>query len=141
MAHDLPAWIALSLHSGRPSAASRALVITSGDPRAALRELAGLGAAAELDRAERLAATLPRYGVVVLALPDRGYPPLLREIPDPPPVLFVRGRLDDRDDPAVAIVGSRRATTYGEAVARYLAEDLAGGGVTVSRPPSGCADR
>ena len=131
MAHDLPAWIALSLRSGRPSAASRALAITSGDPRAALRELAGLGAAAELDRAERLAAALPHYGVVVLALPDRGYPPLLREIPDPPPVLFVRGRLDDRDDPAVAIVGSRRATTYGEAVARYLAEDLAGGGVTV----------
>ena len=51
---------------------------------------------------------------------DPGYPALLGELPDPPPALFMKGELTGADDPAVAIVGSRRASPYGLAVARTL---------------------
>ena len=67
--------------------------------------------------------------MAVLALGDPAYPMRLRTIPDPPPVLFVRGALDA--SPAVAIIGSRRATPYGLAAAARLAADLAMARVTV----------
>ncbi len=70
-----------------------------------------------------------RDGVEVIALCDPSYPRRLAAIPAPPPVLFVRGRLDD--SPAVAIVGARRATPYGRAAAGQLACDLALAGVCV----------
>jgi DNA processing protein len=57
------------------------------------------------------------------------FPPLLREISDPPLGLFVRGRL--KGPPAVAVVGSRSATSYGRQVARLLGEELARAGVTL----------
>jgi DNA processing protein len=56
---------------------------------------------------------------------------LLAQIPDPPPVLYVRGELAPEDDWSVAIVGSRKATSYGREVTRRLAGDLARNGVTV----------
>jgi DNA processing protein len=58
------------------------------------------------------------------------YPKILFEIPDPPPFLYVRGELPDVE-PAIAIVGSRRASTYGRQVTARLARELAGHGVTV----------
>jgi DNA processing protein len=61
---------------------------------------------------------------------DSRYPALLGAIPAPPP-LFVRGALVDDDALAIAIVGSRRPTPYGLAVAERLASDLAGRGVTI----------
>ncbi|MGH2375526.1 MAG: DNA-processing protein DprA [bacterium] len=74
-------------------------------------------------------------GMSVIARCDPAYPALLGAIADPPPVLFVRGALADPQagvPPAVAIVGSRRATAYGLAAARRLAFDLALAGVTVT---------
>lgn len=73
-------------------------------------------------------------GMTVLAQSDPAYPALLRAIADPPPVLFVRGTLPGPQavPPAVAIVGSRRATPYGLAAAGRLAFDLALAGVTVT---------
>ncbi|MDR7417981.1 MAG: DNA-processing protein DprA [Armatimonadota bacterium] len=68
-------------------------------------------------------------GISVLALLDPAYPARLRAIPDPPAVLYVRGTLDER--PAVAIVGSRRATAYGRAATGRMAADLAAAGVTI----------
>ena len=62
---------------------------------------------------------------------DTGYPALLREIPDPPAVLHVRGTLGDSCEPAVAIVGSRHASPYGLECAERLAYDLALRGITV----------
>lgn len=67
--------------------------------------------------------------MVVLAVSDPAFPLLLRAIPDPPPILFVRGAIGN--SPAVAVVGSRRATPYGRAAAGRLAYDLALAGVTV----------
>ena len=61
---------------------------------------------------------------------DSRYPALLGAIPAPPP-LFVRGALLDDDALAIAIVGSRRPTPYGLAVAERLASDLAGRGMTI----------
>lgn len=71
------------------------------------------------------------YGCGILVGSDEGYPPALREIYDPPLVLYVRGRLEERDRNAVALVGSREATAYGTEVARRLAYQLAASGVTV----------
>ena len=61
---------------------------------------------------------------------DPRYPALLGAIPTPPP-LFMRGELVDDDALALAIVGSRRPTPYGLAVAERLASDLAARGVTI----------
>jgi len=59
------------------------------------------------------------------------YPRILREIPDPPGVLYVSGELQPRDAAAIAIVGSRHATHYGIAQAERLAASLARAGLTV----------
>ncbi|HYO63059.1 MAG TPA: DNA-processing protein DprA [Pyrinomonadaceae bacterium] len=68
----------------------------------------------------------------LLCLDDGAYPALLREIPDPPVTLYVRGAWAAcLDAPCVALVGSRRASTYGQNVAAMLARDLASRGVTV----------
>jgi DNA processing protein len=76
-------------------------------------------------------ARLRKLGIDALTLLDDEYPSNLRQVADPPPVLFVRGRLIVSDARAVALVGTRRATGYGYAVAERLAGDLAGAGVTV----------
>ncbi|MDP2643465.1 MAG: DNA-processing protein DprA [Desulfobacterales bacterium] len=73
--------------------------------------------------------TLKR-GYKIVPLSDPAYPPLLLEIPDPPPFLYVFGNLD----PAainIAVVGSRNATDYGISTTRRLCTDLAGLGITV----------
>src|SRR5215831_7815644 len=66
-----------------------------------------------------------------IVLGDASYPENLREISTPPERLYVRGALMDVDALAVAIVGSRTATSYGLAVAERLAAELAARGVTV----------
>lgn len=68
----------------------------------------------------------------VLVLDDGAYPALLREIPDPPVTLYVRGRwVECLDAPCVGIVGSRRCSAYGQNVALSLARELASRGVTI----------
>ena len=61
------------------------------------------------------------------------YPPLLRAIHDPPPVLWLRGDVDAEllSGPSVAIVGARACSSYGRAVARSLGRELAGAGLVV----------
>jgi len=80
---------------------------------------------------EAIRARLQQLDIDTLTLQDAHYPGNLREIADPPPVLFVRGSLTDQDTLAVALVGTRRATAYGIAVAERLAAELACAGVTV----------
>ena len=67
----------------------------------------------------------------VLISSDENYPPLLREIYDPPLVLYVKGALTAKDKNGVALVGSRMTTHYGIETARKLAYQLAYMGVTV----------
>jgi DNA processing protein len=71
------------------------------------------------------------FGCHVLTQSDEAYPPALREIYDPPIVLYVKGQLTAKDKNAVAMVGSRQTTHYGLEVARKLAYQLAYVGVTV----------
>lgn len=70
-------------------------------------------------------------GLRFLTLRDPEYPAPLREIHQPPPVLYIRGTWEERDQRAVAIVGSRDATPYGRGVADRLAFDLAARGLTI----------
>jgi DNA processing protein len=70
-------------------------------------------------------------GARVLTLASPGYPGLLREIPNAPYVLFVRGSVENLSRCAVAIVGTRRASEYGRLAARQMARDLGERGVTV----------
>lgn len=67
----------------------------------------------------------------LLSFEDAEYPRNLREIPDPPPVLFVRGRILPEDERAVAVIGSRSASAYGVAVCRSLVRALAGHGFSI----------
>jgi DNA processing protein len=87
------------------------------------------------DRHEEAARELERVremGADVLVLDDGTYPALLREIADPPLTLYVRGEWATCfDSPCVAIVGSRRCSTYGQNVATMLARDLASRGVCI----------
>ena len=69
--------------------------------------------------------------MTTIEISDVRYPVLLRNIPDPPPVLYVDGELEPVDVQAVAIVGSRHATLYGIRIARTLAEQLSRLGFTI----------
>ncbi len=78
---------------------------------------------------EEIYARLRERGIGVATLADDGYPARLREIPDPPPALLVRGTLQDA--PAVAVVGSRGATPGGVEAASALGRALGERGVCV----------
>src|SRR5438874_3259706 len=69
--------------------------------------------------------------MTTIEISDVRYPVLLRNIPDPPPLLYVDGQVEPVDVQAVAIVGSRHATLYGIRIARTLAEELSRLGFTV----------
>jgi DNA processing protein len=82
--------------------------------------------------AEAEIARCTREGVALVGWDEPSYPPLLRRVYDPPPVLWVRGRLQAGEGAlAVAVVGARLSSAAGQAFARVLARDLASGGATV----------
>ena len=70
-------------------------------------------------------------GAHIITAEDDEYPPLLREIHDPPIVLYVLGRITDRDRNAVAVVGSRKASHYATECAKKLSFQMAYAGLTV----------
>jgi DNA processing protein len=71
-------------------------------------------------------------GVRIVGCGEPGYPLLLSHIFDPPPVLYVRGRLEaDEGERSVAVVGARAATPAGRALARAMSRDLAAAGATI----------
>ena len=67
----------------------------------------------------------------LLAINDSTYPMLLKEIADPPPLLYVRGELGQPDAPSITIVGTRSPTNYGKTISRQLSQQLAESGITV----------
>jgi len=71
------------------------------------------------------------FGARLIFQEDDEYPELLREIYDPPIVLYVKGRLRPDDRNSIAMVGARRTSHYGQDAARKLAYQLAGAGITV----------
>jgi DNA processing protein len=76
-------------------------------------------------------AVLREMGVRLLTLRDEDYPANLRQVYDPPVVLYVRGELHEADRFSIAIVGSRRASIYGKTMAERIAKDLANRGLTI----------
>lgn len=139
-------WLALAQVEGVGPRMFRALLDRFGTPTevfrvpvADLRDIPGLGhtIAQRIVQADRRARPedqlrrAERAGAAVVPLTSDSYPALLKEIPDPPPVLFIRGTLRPEDAHAVAIVGSRRPGHYGKQVTHYLALNCASFGLTV----------
>jgi len=78
----------------------------------------------ELELAEKL-------GIWIINLQDKRYPPVLKQIYDPPPVLYIKGNLSRRDNLAISIVGTRRCSLYGQEQASRLAHFLGSAGFTI----------
>jgi DNA processing protein len=85
---------------------------------------------AEVDRGVEM-AKIERVGAKLLTLADEADPALLKQFPDAPVVLYVRGTLLPQDELALAIVGTRKATTYGRDAAAHFARQLARNSVTI----------
>src|SRR5207237_10805893 len=84
------------------------------------------------ERAEKEIAAVRKLGGDILVLDDGVYPSLLRETYDPPVTLYVKGAWAEcLERPCVAIVGSRRCSTYGQNAALMLSRELAQRGVTI----------
>ena len=74
---------------------------------------------------------LERAGVQALTWHDPAYPPRLKQIDDPPPVLYVKGTLLPEDERAVAVVGTRSPTSYGREVTAAISGELARNGINI----------
>lgn len=85
------------------------------------------------ERAKREFDEVKKLGGDILVLDDGSYPEILREIADPPPVLYVKGDWQACfDQPSIGVVGSRSCSTYGENASEMLARDLASRGITIT---------
>lgn len=144
--HSLRDWIALSFVTGVGSRTAAMLIDRFGAPGSALDATAPSLEAAGLKRdtieaikspefREKAAGEieeLVRIGGEALTLTDERYPKLLRETYDPPIVIYCLGNFATAfAQPAIAIVGSRRCSTYGRNVAEKLSRELAERGVTI----------
>jgi len=138
-------WLALVRTPGLGPVAVQRLLAAELTPRLAFEQpglaarLLGLGpagraalAAPDWTRSEADLSWLERSGTHALTLLDPRYPPLLHEIPDPPPLLFVRGDPTCLVMPQLALVGSRNPSHAGRENARAFARHLAGAGLTIS---------
>ena len=83
------------------------------------------------ERAEQVVELCERDSVAILRPCSPQFPPLLRQIPDPPSILYVRGELRPADQLALAIVGTRGATNYGRVQAERFARLLTRAGLTI----------
>lgn len=135
---DRQAWLAMVLAPGlgpkRILDAMKALKTPSQLFQLSLTELEGLRLPAESaqflfdgkarEAAEDEWARVRQQGATLVSWSCREYPDRLREIYDPPPVLWVRGAVELMTRPAIAIVGTRHPSPYGSGVAEMLARDL-----------------
>ena len=74
---------------------------------------------------------LKRMSVDFITIKDKGYPENLKRIEDAPYILYVKGKLYKKDRNAVAIVGSRKMTSYGKKVSEILSSSLSKRGITI----------
>ncbi len=103
-------------------------LVSAGLDRRSVESLLAARSAIDLDQElERIRDD----GVRLLTWQSPGYPRLLLQIHDPPPVLYVKGSIVENDAWAVAVVGTRRASSYGREVTRQLAASLARSGITI----------
>lgn len=146
MAEDLFYWIALHLVPGVGSVFIKRLLERFGTPEAVfqssmkeLLEVEGLSAkvAQEIrkgpsEEAVKKEITLvEKAGAKILTLRDETYPSRLRNIYDPPPLLYLKGELKREDEFSIAIVGSRKTTPYGRWITERISQALARNGLTI----------
>ena len=139
-------WIGLSSIAGVGRATFRRLIRSFGSadrvlraPPDELRSRSGLsekiigemGSFPWRERAEEELAKADRAGVSILTSDDPAYPGPLRDMPDAPLFLYIRGSLPPNDGSAVALVGTRTPTHYGLTVTHRMAYELASQGITV----------
>jgi len=138
-------WIGFNLIKGIGAVRMQALIQHFGDLeiawKAASAELAeaGLGSkvierviqARETVDLEKLCKKIESQAIKILTWEDESYPQRLKEIDQPPPVLYIRGEYVPDDLFAVAIVGTRRVTAYGRQITEELSSFLATNGITV----------
>ena len=140
-------WLQLAMTEGIGPILARRLIEAAGGIEAAcaakpplLRSIQGIAGKAQqihdsLKRAagevEAELARCEKTGVRIICPDDEAYPVMLRAIPDPPLVLYMKGGLEARDLNGLAIVGSRRCSYYGREQAERFAALLAGTGMTV----------
>jgi len=142
---DLEAWLRLSLLQGLGHQSLRKLLVALGTPAAILaagqRELCAVVSEKVALAIRNGGADSPAVAHVeqwladpanhVITLADRDYPQALLETPDPPPLLYVKGRLDLLNQHGFAIVGSRNATAQGLGNAEAFATTLSNAGLTI----------
>lgn len=76
-------------------------------------------------------ALLEKCGARVLIHGEKNFPQPLEHIPQPPVLIFCRGKLEETDFPAIAVVGSRKVSSYGRRVAEKIVGELADAGITI----------
>jgi len=138
-------WIGFNLIKGIGAVRMQALIQHFGDLEVAWKSApvelarAGLGLkvieriiqARENVDLEKLWARIESQGIKILTWEDESYPQRLKEIDQPPPVLYIRGEYLSDDVFAVAVVGTRRVTAYGRQITEELSAFLAANGITV----------
>lgn len=143
---DLARWVALSRVQGLGCVSFKKLAGHFGDPTealsastAALAEIPGLDPSvidglrnfSAWDEAKKEIIRAEKAAVKIVPFTDLSYPARLRMIPDPPPLLYLKGEIRRDDEKAVAVIGSRSTSDYGRRVARDLCRGLASLGFTV----------
>jgi DNA processing protein len=146
MTEEIFFWLALSLIPGVGSTLMRRLLDQFQTPEAVfhvpmkeLLKIEGLGSkvAEEIRKGplkkvvEKELYLLREVGGRVITLKDEEYPKRLRDIYDPPPLLYIRGELKKEDEFAVSVVGSRKTTPYGRWFTEKVSQELARQGVTI----------
>jgi DNA processing protein len=143
--NDRKYWIGFNLIKGIGAVRMQGLVAYFGELESAWRAdpaglaEAGLGPkvierviqAREKVNLDQLWEKIESQGIKILTWQDEAYPTRLKEIDQPPPVLYIRGDYLPDDLFAVAIVGTRRVTPYGRQITEEIAAFLAGNGMTV----------
>ena len=137
-------WIGLSLIDGLGSQSYRALLSHFGSPesiysapRAELRKIVKEEVTQQIadgpnpDDIAKTLAWLEHTGNYLITLGDAQYPRALLEIPDPPPLLYCKGRLELLNQSSIAIVGSRNSTPQGEKTAEAFAQALSDSGYCI----------
>ena len=138
-------WVGFNLVKGVGSARMRTLLYAFGSAedawKAPVEALESAGLSPRLienlsqlrssDTVQRAWEDIQKNDIQVITWEDDDYPRRLKEIDQPPPVLYLRGQLSEADQWAVAIVGTRRITAYGRQVTEEIGRQLAQNGVSV----------
>ncbi|MBU0501707.1 MAG: DNA-processing protein DprA [bacterium] len=122
----LQQWVAVDLVEGIGPVKLKKLLEEHGSIEQVCKNLA-----APIDRAGELIKKAQEKNITIISQEDNCYPPLLKNIYDPPLNLYVKGDPSLLKKKAIAIVGTRRASHYGREIAKKLAFDLASLGLTV----------